>query len=344
MAELALQNTSERPRGRLDRNAILKAMAGFGIALTFIVVAAGAYTRLADAGLGCPDWPGCYGYLTVPQTETEIALAEALYPSTPVESYKAWWEMGHRYVAGSLLLLVFAMFVIALRGRKEQTPIGLLSALLLVISCQAAFGAWTVTLKLWPQVVTAHLLGGFTTLSLMWLIFVRQGGAKALSTGLKVPTALTRLALFAVVLQIALGGWVSSNYAALACWNFPACDASYVPNLQFSQGFNLLQDVGPNYLGGLMESDARKTIHWVHRLGALVVVSVLIPLIYQLYRENKALAITTLSVLITQIGLGILNVIWALPLINATLHNVVGALLLLTVVTVNFAPSLYRNA
>ena len=344
MAELALQNTSERPRDRLDRNAILKAMAGFGIALTFIVVAAGAYTRLADAGLGCPDWPGCYGYLTVPQTETEIALAEALYPSTPVESYKAWWEMGHRYVAGSLLLLVFAMFVIALRGRKEQTPIGLLSALLLVISCQAAFGAWTVTLKLWPQVVTAHLLGGFTTLSLMWLIFVRQGGAKALSTGLKAPTALRRLALVAVVLQIALGGWVSSNYAALACWNFPACDASYVPNLQFSQGFNLLQDVGPNYLGGLMESDARKTIHWVHRLGALVVVSVLIPLIYQLYRENKALAITTLSVLITQIGLGILNVIWALPLINATLHNVVGALLLLTVVTVNFAPSLYRNA
>ena len=344
MAELALQNTSERPRDRLDRNAILKAMAGFGIALTFIVVAAGAYTRLADAGLGCPDWPGCYGYLTVPQTETEIALAEALYPSTPVESYKAWWEMGHRYVAGSLLLLVFAMFVIALRGRKEQTPIGLLSALLLVISCQAAFGAWTVTLKLWPQVVTAHLLGGFTTLSLMWLIFVRQGGAKALSTGLKAPTALRRLALVAVVLQIALGGWVSSNYAALACWNFPACDASYVPNLQFSQGFNLLQDVGPNYLGGLMESDARKTIHWVHRLGAVVVVSVLIPLIYQLYRENKALAIITLSVLITQIGLGILNVIWALPLINATLHNVVGALLLLTVVTVNFAPSLYRNA
>ena len=343
MAELALQNTSERPRDRLDRNAILKAMAGFGIALTFIVVAAGAYTRLADAGLGCPDWPGCYGYLTVPQTETEIALAEALYPSTPVESYKAWWEMGHRYVAGSLLLLVFAMFVIALRGRKEQTPIGLLSALLLVISCQAAFGAWTVTLKLWPQVVTAHLLGGFTTLSLMWLIFVRQGGANALSKGLEAPTALRRIALVAVVLQIALGGWVSSNYAALACWNFPACDASYVPNLQFSQGFNLLQDVGPNYLGGLMESDARKTIHWVHRLGALVVVSVLIPLICQLYRENKALAATMAIVLITQIGLGILNVVWALPLVNATLHNVVGALLLLTVVTVNFAPSIVRN-
>ena len=343
MAELALQNTSDRPRDRMDRNAILKAMAGFGIALTFIVVAAGAYTRLADAGLGCPDWPGCYGYLTVPQTETEIALAEALYPSTPVESYKAWWEMGHRYVAGSLLLLVFAMFVIALRGRKEQTPIGLLSALLLVISCQAAFGAWTVTLKLWPQVVTAHLLGGFTTLSLMWLIFVRQGGANALSKGLEVPTALRRIALVAVVLQIALGGWVSSNYAALACWNFPACDASYVPNLQFSQGFNLLQDVGPNYLGGLMESDARKTIHWVHRLGALVVVSVLIPLICQLYRENKALAATMAIVLITQIGLGILNVVWALPLVNATLHNVVGALLLLTVVTVNFAPSIVRN-
>ena len=319
-------------------------MAGFGIVLTFIVVAAGAYTRLADAGLGCPDWPGCYGYLTVPQTENEIALAEALYPSTPVESYKAWWEMGHRYVAGSLLLLVFAMFLIAFKGRKEQTPIRLLSALLLVICCQAAFGAWTVTLKLWPQVVTAHLLGGFTTLSLMWLIFVRQGGAKQFITGLQVPTMLGRLALIAVILQIALGGWVSSNYAALACWNFPACDASYVPNLQFSEGFNLLQDVGPNYLGGLMESDARKTIHWVHRLGAAIVLSLLIPLILQVYRENKALALTMGVVLITQIGLGVLNVIWALPLINATLHNVVGALLLLTVVTVNFAPSLHRNA
>ena len=319
-------------------------MAGFGIVLTFIVVAAGAYTRLADAGLGCPDWPGCYGYLTVPQTENEIALAEALHPSTPVESYKAWWEMGHRYVAGSLLLLVFAMFFIAFKGRKEQTPIRLLSALLLVICCQAAFGAWTVTLKLWPQVVTAHLLGGFTTLSLMWLIFVRQGGAKQFITGLQVPTMLGRLALIAVILQIALGGWVSSNYAALACWNFPACDASYVPNLQFSEGFNLLQDVGPNYLGGLMESDARKTIHWVHRLGAAIVLSLLIPLIVQVYRENKALALTMGVVLITQIGLGVLNVIWALPLINATLHNVVGALLLLTVVTVNFAPSLHRNA
>ena len=344
MAEIILENTPDHSQDHRDRNAVLKTMAGFGIVLTFIVVAAGAYTRLADAGLGCPDWPGCYGYLTVPQTENEIALAEALYPSTPVESYKAWWEMGHRYVAGSLLLLVFAMFILAFRGRKEHTPIGLLSALLLVISCQAAFGAWTVTLKLWPQVVTAHLLGGFTTLSLMWLIFVRQGGAKQLTTGLQAPGALRRIALIVVVLQIALGGWVSSNYAALACWNFPACDASYVPSLQFSQGFNLLQDVGPNYLGGLMESDARKTIHWVHRLGALVVVIAFVPLIIQLFKENRTLAVTTGFVLATQIGLGILNVVWALPLINATLHNVVGALLLLTVVTVNFAPSLHRNA
>ena len=163
---------------------------------------------------GCPDWPGCYGYLTVPQTENEIALAEALYPSTPVETYKAWWEMGHRYVAGSLLLLVFAMFILAFRGRKEQTPVGLLSALLLVISCQAAFGAWTVTLKLWPQVVTAHLLGGFTTLSLMWLIFVRQGGAKQLTTGLQAPGAIRRIALIVIDLQISLGSSVSSNNAA----------------------------------------------------------------------------------------------------------------------------------
>lgn len=325
-------------------NTQIKRLAGFGVLFALLVVSVGAYTRLADAGLGCPDWPGCYGFLTVPDQAEEISLAETRYPDAPVEFVKAWWEMGHRYVAGSLLLLVFAMFVLAFKGRKEHTPIGLLSALLLIISCQAAFGAWTVTLKLWPQVVTAHLLGGFTTLSLIWLIFVRQGGARQLTTGLQAPTVLKRLALIVVVLQIALGGWVSSNYAALACWNFPACDATYVPNLELSQGFNLLQDVGPNYLGGLMESDARKTIHWIHRLGALVVLSVLVPLMVQVYRENRSLAVTIGLVLAAQIGLGILNVVWALPLINATLHNVVGALLLLTIVTVNFAPSLHRNA
>ena len=138
-------------------NLLIKKLVAFGVVFALLVVAVGAYTRLADAGLGCPDWPGCYGFLTVPQAQADVDVAEARYPDAPVEVVKAWWEMGHRYIAGALMALVFAMFVIAWRGRSENTPTTLLSALLVIITCQAAFGAWTVTLKLWPQVVTAHL-------------------------------------------------------------------------------------------------------------------------------------------------------------------------------------------
>lgn len=322
-------------------NAQIRKLAGFGVIFALLVVSVGAYTRLADAGLGCPDWPGCYGFLTVPDQAEEISVAEALHPEAPVEFAKAWWEMGHRYIAGALLLLVLLMLVKAYRGqRTEDTPVTLTSVLMVVILCQAAFGAWTVTLKLWPQVVTAHLLGGFTTLSLIWLLYLRQGGASRIVQALPVPSLLAKVAFVVVVIQIALGGWVSSNYAALACYDFPSCDGTYSPPMDFQQGFNVLQNVGPNYLGGLMTSEARTAIHWIHRIGALVVLFVVGGLVVQMVRQVAVVGYVLLAALVVQITLGILNVVWVLPLLNATAHNTVGALLLLVLVTINFAPRL----
>jgi len=322
-------------------NAQIRKLAGFGVIFALLVVSVGAYTRLADAGLGCPDWPGCYGFLTVPDQAEEISVAEALHPEAPVEFAKAWWEMGHRYIAGALLLLVLLMLVKAYRGqRTEDTPVTLTSVLMVVILCQAAFGAWTVTLKLWPQVVTAHLLGGFTTLSLIWLLYLRQGGASRIVQALPVPSLLAKVAFVVVVIQIALGGWVSSNYAALACYDFPSCDGTYSPPMDFQQGFNVLQNVGPNYLGGLMTSEARTAIHWIHRIGALVVLFVVGGLVVQMVRQVAVVGYVLLAALVVQISLGILNVVWVLPLLNATAHNTVGALLLLVLVTINFAPRL----
>ena len=322
-------------------NARIRKLAGFGVIFALLVVSVGAYTRLADAGLGCPDWPGCYGFLTVPDEATEISTAEARYPEAPVEFAKAWWEMGHRYIAGALLLLVASILFMAYRAREEEdTPLKLAAVLMFVILWQAAFGAWTVTLKLWPQVVTGHLIGGFTTLSLMWLLFLRQGGLSDMVSALPRPNWLAKIAFVAVVVQIILGGWVSSNYAALACYDFPSCDGTYTPNIDLQQGFNIFQSVGPNYLGGLMTNEARMAIHWVHRIGAIVVLLVVGGLVIQTVKQAAVIGYVLLAVLVTQITLGILNVVWVLPLLNATAHNTVGALSLLVLVTINFAPRL----
>ena len=322
-------------------NARIRKLAGFGVIFALLVVSVGAYTRLADAGLGCPDWPGCYGFLTVPDEATEISTAEARYPEAPVEFAKAWWEMGHRYIAGALLLLVASILFMAYRAREEEdTPLKLAAVLMFVILWQAVFGAWTVTLKLWPQVVTGHLIGGFTTLSLMWLLFLRQGGLSDMVSALPLPNWLAKIAFVAVVLQIILGGLVSSNYAALACYDFPSCDGTYTPNIDLQQGFNIFQSVGPNYLGGLMTNEARMAIHWVHRIGAIVVLLVVGGLVIQTVKQAAVIGYVLLAVLVTQITLGILNVVWVLPLLNATAHNTVGALLLLVLVTINFAPRL----
>ena len=316
----------------------------FAVLLAGVVVVLGAWTRLSDAGLGCPDWPGCYGFLLVPSSDEHVAVAEARFPEAPVEAHKAWPEMIHRYFASTLGLVILGLTIVFVRSRQEipRPPLKLPIALLALVCLQGAFGAWTVTLKLWPQVVTAHLLGGFTTLSLLWLLYLRQspgwGGAWTVPANLFVPALLV---MGLVVLQIALGGWVSSNYAALACPDFPTCHGEIVPPLDMMNGFNVFQSVGPNYLGGQLESDARVTIQVMHRLGALFVLLGGGWLAWRLRRQGSRFGALLAAVLAAQIGLGILNVVLVLPLSIATLHNAGGALVLLTLVTVNFRA--FRN-
>ena len=209
------------------------AKAGFRLALLATVVALmvvllGAYTRLTHSGLGCPDWPGCYGFISVPSTDAQLAHAELHFPEAPVEAAKGWSEMVHRYCAGTLGCLILLLAVRAWKQRKRHDqPLKLPLFILLVVIIQAAFGMWTVTLKLWPQVVTAHLMGGFATLSLLFLLTLRLSGWLP---ALAIPRRLQRWAtagLVLVIIQIALGGWVSSNYAAVACVDLPTCHGQW---------------------------------------------------------------------------------------------------------------------
>ncbi len=322
------------PEAALKGRSAMKKTVLAGIVLAFVVVVLGAFTRLVDAGLGCPDWPGCYGHLAIPQTAEEIRAAEALYPDAPVEADKAWTEMIHRYAATALGLLILVIAAQAYRARPG-TPLKLSIALALLVMLQGAFGAWTVTLKLWPQVVTAHLLGGFATLSLLWLLALRLG----LGAGLAVDARHLRLGLAALavlVVQVALGGWVTSNYAALACPDFPTCHGAWAPPMDLAQGFNIFQSVGPNYLGGIMDNEARIAIQVAHRLGALAVLLVAGWLGWRLLADKSTLGVWVLGALAVQLSLGIANVLLVLPLWVAVLHNAGGAVLLLVLVTVNY--------
>ena len=317
--------------------------------LASVVVSLGAYTRLVHAGLGCPDWPGCYGFLTVPETAQEISRAEQLFPDAPVEVEKGWPEMIHRYVAGSLMLLVLALAFQALKyGREPGQPLKLPVFILALIILQAAFGMWTVTLKLWPQVVTAHLLGGFATFSLLFLLTLRLSGLQR--QALQGIDSLKRLGvagLLVVILQISLGGWTSSNYAALACPELPTCQNQWVPPMDFKEGFNIAQSIGPNYLGGQLDGTARTAIHFSHRIGAILTLLVLSLLILKTFTQTRnmtgsdrgvirLLASIVFVVLIFQVCLGLGNIIWSLPLEVAVAHNLGGALLLLTMVAYNY--------
>ncbi len=316
---------SENPTQALKARS-LRVLVGLALICTVCVVVLGAYTRLVDAGLGCPDWPGCYGQITVPDTDEERARAEALYPNAPIEPFKAWVEMIHRYVATFLGLLAIG---IVLNAWWSKTSIVTPLVLLAIVIVQGAFGAWTVTLKLWPQVVTAHLLGGFATLALIWWYFLKIGEIRIPTVSQRLRPHLHLLAL-CIVLQIALGGWTSSNYAALACPDFPTCNVAMETVFDFGAGFNVFQDIGPNYLGGEMSSEARVAIHMVHRWGAYVVMLVGLVLVFRLNTVPRAILAT---VLVVQFGLGLANIWTSLALPIAVLHNAMAAVLLLTVVT-----------
>jgi cytochrome c oxidase assembly protein subunit 15 len=315
-------------------------------AVTCVVVVLGAFTRLSDAGLGCPDWPGCYGHLTWPKSDDAVARAEARFPEFPVEHDKTWPEMVHRYFAGFLGLIILGIAVAtwrwSVKSPYQDYPRKHAFALLFLVILQGLFGMWTVTLKLWPQVVTAHLLGGFATLSLLWLFTLRCSGRywqlssekhRQLS-GIKWLAVLTLLAL---IVQIALGGWTSSNYAALACTDLPTCHGEWWPQMDFIHAFNFAQAIGPNYLGGLLENEARTAIHVSHRIGAILVSLLVLLLSWKLLRlgsfTTRPIAWLLLLVLLVQISLGITNVLGSLPLAVAVAHNAVGALLLLVMIT-----------
>ncbi|MDX1634155.1 MAG: COX15/CtaA family protein [Marinobacter sp.] len=310
--------------------------------LAVVVIMLGAWTRLVHAGLGCPDWPGCYGFLTVPQDAASIAIAEARFPDSPVDVSKGWPEMIHRYAAGLLGLVVFGLAFYGFRHRHEGVPYKLPLALAAFILLQGAFGAWTVTLKLWPQVVAAHLLGGFTTLTLLTLLTLRLWGRRSERTPVAIP-AVARLrpwlygGIALVVMQIALGAWTAANYAAVACTDLPTCQGQWWPEMDFAHGFDITQSVGPNYLGGQLAAEGRVAIHVTHRIGAVVVLVYLAALFAALWRHGRQArlggAITlAASALVGQILLGLANVLLSVPLAVAVAHNALGAGLLLTLV------------
>ena len=307
--------------------------------LAFGVVMLGAYVRLSQAGLGCPDWPGCYGHVTVP-TDTEVN--STLLAARPLEPARAWKEMIHRYFVGGLSTLIFALAALAFWHRKRSDQPKLLPALLaLLLVLQALLGMWTVTLLLFPPVVTAHLLGGLATFSLLALLVLQSGGylclAAAATPRMRVFVALS---LAVLICQIALGGWVSSNYAAIACPDFPTCQGSLWPSgMDFASGFSW-HGLGPDYQGGILANPARMAIHVAHRLGALITFLLVGGTVLGIWLKAPALrrvATAVGALLVLQVCLGISLVKFGWPLVIADLHNGVAALLLVSVVTLHWS-------
>ena len=315
----------------------------FTTLFTLLVVVVGAFVRLTDAGLGCPDWPGCYGKPTPLHAATDIAKAVAEQGGThgPVSIQKAWHEMFHRYLAGTLGLLILGIAVAAWVKRKKlaQSP-WLASALLLLVIFQAALGMWTVTMLLKPVIVTLHLLGGMATLALLTWLAMRQVRIAPPATDATPLRPWALLGLVLLVAQIALGGWVSTNYAALACIDLPTCHGEWVPKMDFQHGFQLLRELGHTAAGDKLSYDALTAIHWTHRVGAVVVTVYLTWLAWRAAASGLLTLAVVISVLLAaQVSLGIGNILTGLKLAVAVAHNAGAALLLMALVVLNFALS-----
>ncbi|WP_085918646.1 COX15/CtaA family protein [Halomonas sp. CSM-2] len=303
-----------------QRIVVVKGLSFIGIFFTALVMLVGAWTRLSDAGLGCPDWPGCYGQWVVPTADH----AAVNYPAFPLEASKAWLEMFHRYVATMLGATVILLLWLGWPLRRvKQYPWNISIILLMAITAQGTFGALTVTLKLWPQVVTLHLLGGMGILLLFVLLYSRLKALQQ-NSGRQPRRASAHWWLVAVLLccQIALGGWVSSNYAGISCQGFPSCNAQWWPEMDISEGFHLTQTVGPNYLHGQLHADARTAIHMMHRLGGGLLGAALMALWWRYRHDRAALGLlTVLKIYCLQVVLGIASVVLWLPLWLALLHT-----------------------
>jgi heme a synthase len=314
----------------------------FTVVLTLALIMLGAYVRLADAGLGCPDWPGCYGHLTPTSAQAKIAgaVAEQGGEHGPVSMAKAWKEMGHRYVAMFLgaLIVGIAWLAVAYRHSLKQSPI-LPLVLVGVVIMQGLFGKWTVTMLLKPAIVTGHLIGGMLTFSLLVWLWQRQyAGRRYLDAeplhGLRAPALIGAVLVSA---QIVLGGWVSTNYAALACTDLPLCQGALVPEMNFSDGFHVFRELGKTDTGALLPLTALTAIHWLHRIGAILVTIYIAWLTPRVARAGERVLGRAIGMmLLVQLTLGLANVWFSLPLPVAVLHNGGAAVLLGLMVVLNF--------
>lgn len=372
-------------------NRLFTRLALLGAVMAFCVVILGAFVRLSDAGLGCPDWPVCYGHLTWPTADVQIEQANEAFPARPVEVEKAWKEQVHRFLAAALGLIVFVLALLpswrvparrylllaaaasaaagivtyvkgmiplasGLSALSILLPVfGMLAwrhagwrarytaGLLALIIVQAMLGMWTVTLLVKPIIVTGHLLGGMATFALMWLLWLRDRGAPKVNEDDR-HAGLRRLALAAICIlavQLFLGGWTSTNYAALACPDFPRCQTQWVPPMDFAEGFDLWRGLGVDYEGGVLGNDARVAVHYAHRLGAIAVLLAVASLVVLAWRRGDRslhrLAATAGLLLLLQVSLGISVVKFALPLWLAVAHNAGAALLLASLVALGYA-------
>ncbi|MBI2992935.1 MAG: COX15/CtaA family protein [Gammaproteobacteria bacterium] len=326
---------------------MFRSMTIAALVLAYGVVVLGAYTRLSDAGLGCPDWPGCYGKIVVPEAD-QAADANAIYPERPLHTGKAWKEMIHRYAAGALGLLILGLALLGWRNRRlPDRPLLLPLLLLGLVLFQAALGMWTVTWLLKPIVVAAHLLGGFAVLSLLfWLLLDQTGFEPARLPGRLAAWGAAGIAV--LILQIFLGGWTSANYAALVCPEFPACrGGAWWPETDFAEAFTFWRGIGTNYEYGVLDPAARTAIHLAHRLGALVAAVVIAVVALRAIRSADrtvvCIGIAILCLLGAQLALGIGNVLLVLPLAVAVAHNGTAALLLLALVALLHRASRSRS-
>jgi cytochrome c oxidase assembly protein subunit 15 len=311
--------------------------------LTLDLIMFGSFTRLTDSGLGCPDWPGCYGHSNPLSAAVEIRAAETALPSGPVTAFKAWIEMLHRYFAMAVGFLIVVLTVRALaRWRRERDArsarLAAFAAVVLGMVClQGAFGAWTVTMKLQPIVVTAHLLGGMALLALLvWQAKLEAGPAPP--SGAPAMRWLAAAGLALLVVQIALGGWVSSNYAVMACPDFPMCQGRWRPDMDFEHGFTLWRDLGHTGSGELIGFPALVAIHWVHRVVAVPVLIVLALVAWRASRHPDTARIGRwlAAILVLQVVTGLSNVVLQWPLALAVLHNGGAAMLTGLLVVLNY--------
>lgn len=311
--------------------------------LTFDLIMFGAFTRLTDSGLGCPDWPGCYGHADPIKAHADISAAEAAMPTGPVTVIKAWIEMIHRYFAMGIGVLIVAMMLISwrrwLQSKRSASKFSpaFPTFLFAFVCLQGAFGAWTVTMKLQPIIVTIHLLLGMALLALLAWYGSRQSNQPSIPSSTSSLRTSVVLATAMVAIQIALGGWVSTNYAALACTDFPLCNGTFFPPMDFANGFTLWRDLGMTAHGEYLPFDALTAIHWTHRTFAFIVLAIVGWVAFVALRTASLhkTARWLLILIVLQFLVGIATIFLQLPLLLAVMHNGIAALLLLLLIILN---------